>query len=115
MRADYKPDLVGLQELEGQTSRVEGLLPGFKAVGREEHGVNIMYREATWKPLAQGTVALKEQDKWGQRIMKWARFEHKASGELRLSSRAASLAWPPACCTETLMETNRLAFQTVAS
>jgi len=72
-------DTLGAQELFGRTDLIAART-GLRAIGAENHGKNIFYREATLRLEEAGAFDLNEQDQWGQRTVVWARFTHKVSG-----------------------------------
>merc|ERR1719192_1002170 len=75
---DEQPDVLGTQENEnpGWVGSETGLAiaPGYG------HGAAILYKSSVLEFQAGGKYNLNEMDRWGQRVVVWARFRHKTTG-----------------------------------
>ena len=72
-----QPDFLGAQECEGRSDSIKNRLSGpYEIAGGELHGHAIFYRSDRWNMEEEGHFNLNEMDKWGQRVVRWAKFSH---------------------------------------
>lgn len=107
----HSPDLLATSETEGHTDWILSKLPGYSSYGEEAHGVGIFYKPDVWTPISGGLVLLKEHDQWGQRVMRWGRFEHNQSGK-KVSFYVTHWC---VCSDDTLLGSAETVAQTIAN
>lgn len=78
---ELSPDFAALQECADCGELVSALGERYRMAANASHGVAILYDESRWGLGATGELELGENDDgWGRRIARWARFADLESG-----------------------------------